>query len=93
MLPPIRVVIALAVLMLGSRLPADDAYYRVPLDQLDLSEGKLPAPDQSTWRNWFQRRSKPAYAILDGEGEIYITYPSDRRGGENATRRKWNGSW
>ena len=63
---------------LGGAAYAEDAFYRVPLTELKLTEGKFP--DQSKYRtdwsyNWRTRQRRQALqprAVLDGEGEVYF---------------------
>ncbi|GAB4140261.1 MAG: hypothetical protein Tsb009_09520 [Planctomycetaceae bacterium] len=50
-----------------------DEYYEVPLDKLTILEGKLPTASEDRWRFFgLQSNLMMPYAILDGEGEIYL---------------------
>src|SRR5688500_917875 len=56
----------------------DDRYFRVPLAELTLIEGKLPPavrPDNLQAAS-AQRQLRP-YAVLDGAGEAYIVPEND----------------
>ncbi len=89
----IAVVVGLLVLVRGGR--AEDAFYQVPWSELELSEGTLPGQEEGTWRNWQLRSQKPPYAILDGEGEVYVSddaSPHRRRPGRSAGRRAADGA-
>jgi hypothetical protein len=72
----IAMVVGLLVLVRGGW--AEDAFYRVPWSELELSEGTVPSQEEWTWRNWQLRSQKSPYAILDGEGEIYVSDPASR---------------
>src|SRR2546423_11429421 len=51
-------------------LAADDRYYVVPLGELRLVEGTLPAAEDGTWNRWQQRRAetlRPSAAV-EGPG-------------------------
>ena len=69
----LRSVAALGLLTLTAAAVADDTYYRVPLGDLKLTEGKLPAePTDQNWRLRETAWCMVPYAVLDGEGEIYV---------------------
>lgn len=60
----------------AARVAADDAFYRVPLADLKLTEGEFPADDLENrydWRTWQRREAMQPRALLDGEGEAYLT--------------------
>src|SRR3989304_3803178 len=69
----LQFVFALIAVVWAARDVAEDAYYCIPLDKLELTEGKLPKGEKEfDWRNldlWEYMRS---YAVLDGEGEVYV---------------------
>ncbi len=75
----LRFALALAALAWTAPLAAEDAYYSLPLDRLELTEGSLPkaegAPD---WRYWQRREMMDAYATLDGPGEVYVDWERNR---------------
>ena len=59
---------------------ADDVFYRVSIGDLKFSEGKLPADEQLTSSRripWISYRSFRPYAVLDGEGEAYVSSPGN----------------
>ncbi len=55
---------------------AADAYYDVPVRELELTEGEFPARKEITqWRPYSEMerlRAMRPYAVLDGEGEVYV---------------------
>jgi len=62
---------------------AEDAFFRVDVGDLELTDGELP--DFNTgdvhWRLWWQlRESMEPYAVLDNEGEIYVSAEMPRTG-------------
>jgi hypothetical protein len=69
-------VCCLAALVGSAR--GEDAFYRVSLAELKLTEGKFPDQSdyRSDWRfNWRTRQRREAMqsrAVLDGEGEVYF---------------------
>ncbi len=66
-------VCSLAVLSV-SIASADDAYYHASLRDVELTEGALPTTNEYNWRVWRRLQFRPAYAVLDGEGEVYVHY-------------------
>jgi hypothetical protein len=52
---------------------AEDLYYRVPLDSLTLSDGKLS--DNYEWRSWSWQVAEALrpYVIMDGSAEAYVS--------------------
>ncbi len=65
--------VMLGLVVVGLRsVRAEDAFYQVPWSELELSEGRLPAEEEGTWLQWGLRSLKPPYAVLDGEGEVYV---------------------
>lgn len=71
--------ILVAVMSVGF---ADDAYFRVDVRDLELTEGKLPDFTEPgvPWRSyWRLRDSMEPYAVLDNEGEIYVRAEIARR--------------
>lgn len=53
---------------------AADAYYHLPASSLKLTEGAWPAAtDAFRWRRWQMAAVVNAYAVLDGEGEAYVS--------------------
>ncbi|MFZ5828765.1 MAG: hypothetical protein ACOY3P_01690 [Planctomycetota bacterium] len=70
----------LLILVGLSTARADDAFYVIPLTSLELTDGKLPAPDNETpswmYRNERWQRMLP-YAVLDGAGEVYVGLTQD----------------
>ena len=51
---------------------AKDAYYHLPLKDLDLVEGKLPPPPPADWRVVAQGLALRPHAVVDGAGEAYV---------------------
>ena len=50
--------------------------------------------EEGTWRDWQLRRLKPPYAVLDGDGEVYVSheaFPNRRRSRRSADRRAADG--
>jgi len=65
----------LCVILLGlASARAEDAYFRVPLQDLTLTEGSLPVNDPERFWNWWSDRSRAmlAYVVLDQPGEAYV---------------------
>jgi hypothetical protein len=55
---------------------AEDAYYQVPVSGLKLTEGTLPEPGRSwSGSRWQLLPATQPYAVLDGQGEVYIGNP------------------
>src|SRR5687767_8645392 len=56
---------------------AEDAFFRVPLGELKLVEGRLP-PDRAGdgWAGDFRANPLRPYAVLDGGGEAFVV-PAD----------------
>jgi len=52
---------------------ADDAYYQVPLTSLTLVEGKWPEPSRWSGSTWQMLEALQPYAVLDGQGEVYVS--------------------
>lgn len=51
---------------------AEDAYYHLRLDDLEIVEGELPkSSDRTNFRNWRLRRMLTPRVELNGEGEAY----------------------
>lgn len=77
-LPRRAYLIAFTIAFVAGVAAADDAFYRVPLSDLKLTEGKLSDAEADEGRpNWRRRGSLTARAVLEGEGEVYIEH-SDR---------------
>jgi hypothetical protein len=51
---------------------AEDAYYRVPLTSLKLTEGQLPTRQEWTGSAWEKAEALQPYAVIDGDGEVYV---------------------
>ena len=71
----LRTAVTLAVMTFATGAVAADAYYRVPILDLKLTDGTLPATLEPTVRRWRFRdraRTMRPRAVLDGEGEVYI---------------------
>jgi len=71
-----RFVMTLAAATFASSVSAGDVYYDLPIRTLTISEGKLPtAGSPPNWRFRQQARAMTPYAVLDGEGEVYVRFP------------------
>ena len=69
----LRTLVALGVLALATAAHAEDAYYRVRLGDLKITEGTLPQPpSMPDWRHWQRAWAMLPYAVLDGGGEAYV---------------------
>jgi hypothetical protein len=68
-----RIAVLAALLLVVRGAGAEDAFYQVPWGELEITEGALPTQNEADWRAWELRRMKTTYAVLDGEGEIYVT--------------------
>lgn len=66
--------------MCAARVDAADVFYRIPLDDLTITQGKLPSLGEANWRTWWQSVNRPPYAKLDGDGEIYVDYSRSAAG-------------
>ena len=64
-------------LLLGnSQLASADVYYVQPIAELEILEGALPNFNETTrlnYRVWWRAQVVHPYAVLDGDGEIYIS--------------------
>lgn len=60
--------IALILALYSASALAEEAYYRVPLNELDIVEGELPTEG---WIVFSPNYALPVYARIDGPGEIY----------------------
>ncbi len=71
------------ILAAAAIVQAADAYYDIPVRDLKLVEGKLPKPgDQTNYRHYQWSQSMQPYALIDGQGEAYLT-------GQGAFRDTW----
>lgn len=69
-----------ALASIANDTAAEDAFYRVPLADLKLTEGKLSDTEAETdnnTMNWRRRDLMHARAVLDGEGEAYVARSDD----------------
>jgi hypothetical protein len=69
----VQLIAALGLISCAHKLPADDAYFAVPLERLKLISGEVPRPrpDGGMVIDRPQADAAP-YAVLDGEGEVYL---------------------
>ena len=69
----VRTVVAVGTLTLAIAARADDSYYRVRIDDLKITEGELPKQsEQYDWRHWRWHEVIRPYAVLDGQGKVYV---------------------
>ncbi len=82
----LRVIVAVAVFLpfMGRIQSADgaDAYVDVPISELKLVDGQLPARTVSVWQG---RSERHPYACLDGAGEVYVGIPEGQNGRRSTT--------
>ncbi len=84
--------LTLAVLSWAAVAAGDDAFYRVPIGDLKLTEGSLPDHWDTVvdWRWGQSGEAMVPYAVLDGDGEAYVQmtqFPGRRwRGGTVAVQ-------
>lgn len=73
--------VIVAVLLAAAAVPAsaEDVFYHLSMSDLKIVEGSLPASDEANWGRWWDARNRPAYAVLDGEGEVYVKYNYNTR--------------
>jgi hypothetical protein len=55
---------------------AEDAYYHVPLSSLTITEGSLPPRFEWKGRGWEMADALRPYAVLDAEGEAFVSGPA-----------------
>jgi hypothetical protein len=74
---PKRILLSSLVLALGGVAGfAKDVCFQVPLTSLKLTEGSLPAPEPGAMSfDWRRQPLFQPYAVLDGEGEVYVSGP------------------
>ncbi len=84
MLKRVGILAFFCVLANVGRLTAEDVYFHASLSDLELTEGSLPVTNEANWSRWWRNRNKPAYAVLDGEGEVYVKYFFNTRQVEGA---------
>ncbi len=76
MLILLRTLTGIAVLAAAGIAAAEDAYYEVPLRDLQITKGSLPTDSerQANWRSFQRIRAMGPYAVLAGEGEVYFDF-------------------
>lgn len=63
-----------AMLLVHQTGAAADAYYHLPVSSLTLTQGSWPSNTGSVdWRQWQKAAAMQPYAVLDGNGEAYLT--------------------
>ena len=72
--------IACLVLVFATAAAGEDAFFRVRLAQLKLTEGVLPDDKGQPPKNWQLANAVKPYAVLDGSGEAYVTAPESQNG-------------
>lgn len=86
----LQILIAAVVLVSAGTARAEDAFFRVNVRALELTEGELPDwdPGDVPWRPRAQlREALQPYAILDADGEIYVSAEPFRSGRFRARNR------
>ena len=79
---------SLPTLFFAASAPAQEAYYEVPATELKITEGRLPTEQQSVrGRQWRRVRAMVPWAVLDGEGAIYLGSQVGRLNATSARRR------
>jgi hypothetical protein len=78
--------LAAGLFLVQANLVAEEAFYHVPWSELEVTEGTIPNSEETDWRSWQTRRRKPAYAVLEGEGEVYVTDGVGRTANPGQTR-------
>lgn len=65
-----------AVAIVAGQVAADDVFYRVPVADVKLTEGALPAgeADSFDWRSRGRAEAMQPYVTLDGDGEAYVAF-------------------
>ncbi len=51
---------------------AEEAFFHLPLGDLEITDGSIPPLQEANWGRWWQTRFRPAYAVLEGKGEVYV---------------------
>jgi hypothetical protein len=68
-----QTLLAALLLFSGSISWAEDSYYHVPLNSLTLTEGSFPTRPDWNVPNWEKAEAMEPYAVLDGDGEVYLS--------------------
>lgn len=85
MLKCLRSGLSVCVLAFAAAATAEDAYFQVPIDDLEITEGALPKGQEPVnWQLYQRARRMQPYVVLDGEGEAYVAYDANR------SRAEWN---
>jgi hypothetical protein len=79
------VVIGFVVVATAGRGWAEDRYFRVPVDKLQLTEGELPEAGPTQWRRWQMRAYMQPRIVMEGEAEGYL----ERDDGWDGAPRVW----
>jgi hypothetical protein len=91
LLKVLRIAVGMCAVFVAGAVGAEDAFFRVNVRDLGLTEGELPKLDideQVPWRLWWQlRESMQPYAVLDGQGEVYVSAEEFRQGPVHGTGR------
>lgn len=70
--------LALAAALATVDATAQEAFFRVRISQLELTDGELPPWNELSSSSWWSRpHREPPYAVLDGPGDVYLTSPQD----------------
>ena len=80
----LRVAVGFAALIVAAAAAAEDAYYCVPLADVQFAEGKeKPRPPRADRWHWQARQNASTmrpYVALDGSGEVYADETAGLRG-------------
>lgn len=74
-----------ALLATAGRAKAKDAYFRVPVEKLQLTEGELPDEGPANWRRWPVRAFMQPRVVMEGETEGYLERDDGWNGFPQAT--------
>jgi len=81
--------IAIVVSLLSAGASAEDAFFRVPFDTLQITEGALPARNDAAPRRWLMNSVMMPYAVLDKQGEAYVIGVGE--GDASGVPSRWTG--
>src|SRR5215831_5048271 len=71
-LPVVQPVLLLLLVLCGRISYADDVFYHIPLNRLNVKQGQLPEGFRAGRFDWQFSSVFQPYAVVDGDGEAYI---------------------